>query len=188
MSSRSIALSVALVAAFVSTAATQPPAAGGFSADKLLMVRSTLDSAIAAGELPGVVTLVWRKGALAQLNALGWRDIERKLPMEAGTIFRIASMSKPITSVAALMLVEERKLALHDPITKWVPEFSNIRVLRRADGPLDETDPAPRAITVEDLMTHRSGLAYPYTTTGPLAAATDWGYLRQCGGNRGGSD
>ena len=173
MPTRSIALSAALVAAFVSTVATQPPAPGGFSPDKLLRVRLALDSAIAAGELPGVVTLVWRKGALAQLNALGWRDIERKLPMEADTIFRIASMSKPVTAVAALMLVEEGKLALHDPVTRWVPEFSNMRVLRRADGPLDETDPAPRAITVEDLMTHRSGLAYPYTTPGPLAAALE---------------
>jgi CubicO group peptidase (beta-lactamase class C family) len=93
--------------------------------------------------------------------------------MEPDTIFRIASMSKPVTSVAALMLVEQGILSLDDPLTKWVPEFAAMRVLRRADGPLDDTYPAPRAITVEDLLTHRSGLSYPFTAAGPLAAALE---------------
>jgi CubicO group peptidase (beta-lactamase class C family) len=148
-------------------------AAAGFDPEKLAAVRLTLQASIDAGELPGVVTLVWRKGELAQVNALGYRDIERGLPMEADTIFRIASMSKPITSVATLMLVEEGALKLDDPITRWVPEFATMRVLRRPDGPLEDTYPAPRKITVEDLLTHRSGLAYPYTATGPLAAALE---------------
>lgn len=173
MSTRTIAPTVLLVVALVSSIVIDAAPVGGFSEEKLLNVRSTLQSAVAGGELPGVVTVVWRNGELVQLNALGWRDIERKLPMEANTIFRIASMSKPITAVAALMLIEEGKLALDEPISRWVPEFANMRVLRRAEGPLDEADPAPRAITVEDLLTHRSGLAYPYTTTGPLAAALD---------------
>ena len=147
--------------------------ADGFNAERLAAVRSTLQASIDAGALPGVVTLVWRKGELAQVNALGRRDIERGLPMAADTIFRIASMSKPITSVAALMLVERGSLSLDDPITKWVPEFATMRVLRRPDGPLDDTYAAPRAITVDDLLTHRSGLAYPYTATGPLAAALE---------------
>jgi CubicO group peptidase (beta-lactamase class C family) len=90
--------------------------------------------------------------------------------MTAHTIFRIASMSKPVTSVAALMLVDEGRLTLDDPITKWMPEFAGMRVLRRPDGPLDDAFPAPRVITVEDLLTHRSGLSYPFTAAGPLAA------------------
>ena len=92
-----------------------------------------------------------------QVNALGQRDIEAGLPMKRDTLFRIASMTKPVTSVAALMLMEEGKLKLDDPITKWLPEFADMQVLKDAQGPLDDTYPAPRDITVEDLMTHRVG-------------------------------
>ena len=80
-------------------------------------------------------------------------------------------MTKPVTSVAALMLMEEGKLRLDDPITKWLPEFADMEVLKDAQGPVDETYPAPRDITVEDLMTHRSGLAYGFTSIGPIAHA-----------------
>ena len=80
-------------------------------------------------------------------------------------------MTKPITSVAALMLMEEGKLPLDDPITKWPPEFADMRVLKDAEGPVDETYPAPRDITVDDLFTHRSGLAYAFTSIGPIAHA-----------------
>jgi CubicO group peptidase (beta-lactamase class C family) len=98
-------------------------------------------------------------------------DIERQAPMHRDAIFGVASMSKPVTAAAALRLVEQGVIALEDPITRWAPEFARMRVLRRPDGPLDETDPAPRQITVEDLMTHRSGLGYGFTEKGPLAAA-----------------
>src|SRR5450756_1934103 len=91
--------------------------------------------------------------------------------MEPDTIFRIASMTKPITSVAALMLIEAGKLRLDDPITKWMPEFRDMRVLKNAEGPVEDTYPAARDITVEDLMTHRSGLAYGFTSIGPIAFA-----------------
>src|SRR5262249_33645271 len=86
-------------------------------------------------------------------------------------IFRIASMTKPITSVAALMLVDEGKITLDDPISKYAPEFSKMRVLRSPDGPLDETDESARAITVEDLLTHRSGFTYADFHRGPIARA-----------------
>ena len=91
--------------------------------------------------------------------------------MAGDTLFRIASMTKPITSVAALMLLEEGKLSLDDPISRWAPEFTDMRVLRDAAGPLDDTDPAPREITIEDLMTHRAGLAYAFSSVGPIAHA-----------------
>jgi CubicO group peptidase (beta-lactamase class C family) len=91
--------------------------------------------------------------------------------MERDTLFRIASMTKPVTSVAALMLLEEGKLKLDDPITKWLPEFKDMQVLKDATGPIDQTYPAPREITVEDLMTHRAGLAYGFTSMGPIAQA-----------------
>jgi CubicO group peptidase (beta-lactamase class C family) len=88
-------------------------------------------------------------------------------------LFRIASMTKPITSTVALMLFEEGRFALDEPITHWLPEFSSMRVLRSPDGPLHETDPAQRQITFEDLLTHRSGLTYGPFHTGPIAKAHD---------------
>jgi CubicO group peptidase (beta-lactamase class C family) len=127
--------------------------------------------AVATGDIPGVVCLVWHAGRLVQLDAMGLRNIEARLPVERDTIFRIASMSKPITSAVALKLIEQGVMQLQDPILKWAPEFSDMRVLRRIQGPLDDTFPAPRPITIEDLMTHRSGLSYGFTAKGPLAEA-----------------
>ncbi len=143
----------------------------GFSAEKLALIPPTLQGVVDAGDLSGFVTLLFRKGEVAQVNTLGFRDLESRAPMTRDTLFRIASMTKPVTSVAALMLMEEGKLRLEDPITKWVPEFANMRVLKRADGPLDDTVPAPRVITIEDLFTHRSGLSYAFSATGPIAKA-----------------
>src|SRR5689334_5899503 len=124
-----------------------------------------------AGELAGAATLVWRDGKVVQTASVGWRDIEAGLPVERDTMFRIASMTKPITSTAALMLFEEGRFALNDPITRWAPEFSQMRVLRSSTGPLDQTDPAERHITFEDLLTHRSGLTYGDWHSGPIAQA-----------------
>src|SRR6195256_505317 len=129
-----------------------------------------LQQIVDSGQLAGAATLIWRNGA-AQTTCFGWRDIERKLPVERDTIFRIASMTKPITSVAALMLVDEGRIALADPIARYAPEFAHMRVLRSAEGPLDETDPAERLITFEDLLTHRAGLTYGDFHRGPIAQA-----------------
>jgi CubicO group peptidase (beta-lactamase class C family) len=144
---------------------------GGLSAEGLAQIPAALQAVVDAGDLSGFVTLVWRKGEVAQVNALGLRDIEGGKPMTRDTLFRIASMTKPVTSIAAMMLVEEGKLKLEDPVTTWIPELSNQRVLKDAQGPLDATYPAPRDITVEDLMTHRAGLAYGFTSIGPIAHA-----------------
>jgi CubicO group peptidase (beta-lactamase class C family) len=91
--------------------------------------------------------------------------------MERNTLFRIASMTKPITSTAALMLLDEGRFELSDPITHWAPEFSQMRVLLSSTATLDQTDPAKRPITFEDLLTHRSGLTYGDWHTGPIAQA-----------------
>ncbi len=143
----------------------------GFDEAKLAAVGPMLQGVVDAGDLSGAVTLVWRKGEIVRLDIVGKRDREHNLAMQRDTLFRIASMTKPITSVAAMMLVEEGKLALDTPIAKWLPEFSDMRVLKDPHGPLDETTPAPRAITVEDLLTHRSGLAYNFTSVGPIGKA-----------------
>lgn len=91
--------------------------------------------------------------------------------MAENTIFRIASMTKPIISAATMNLVDDGTIRLSDPITTWLPEFSDMRVLKDPEGPLDDTFRAPRLITVEDLLTHRSGLTYDFISTGPIAKA-----------------
>ncbi len=115
--------------------------------------------------------MVWRDGEVIQAAGVGWRDIEADLPITRDTLFRIASLTKPITSVAALRLVEKVDCDLNDPIASWAPEYSQMRVLRSPNGPLDECDPAARPITFEDLLTHRSGLTYGDFHVGPIANA-----------------
>ena len=144
---------------------------GGFNTQGLAQIAPNLQGVVDAGDLSGFVTLLWRKGEVAQVNTIGLRDIAASKPMTRDTMFRIASMTKPITSVALLMLVEEGKVKLDDPITKWAPEFAGMKVLKSPTGPLDEVYDAPRDITIDDLMTHRSGLAYGFTSMGPIAHA-----------------
>src|SRR5262245_20487147 len=127
---------------------------------------AAMEKPVQTGQLAGAAGLVWRSGKMQAVCA-GWRDLEAKLPIERDTMFRIASLTKPITSVAALILVDEGRIALNDPIARYAPEFSDMRVLRSPDGPLDETDEACRAITFEDLLTHRSGLTYGDFHRGP---------------------
>ncbi len=143
----------------------------GFDKARLDVVGPLLQGVVDASDLSGVVAMVWRKGEIVRLDAVGKRDIANNLPMQRDTLFRIASMSKPVTSVATMMLMEEGKLALEDPIAKWLPEFETMRVLKSPTGALDDTLPSPRAITVEDLLTHRAGLAYGFTSSGPIAKA-----------------
>lgn len=143
----------------------------GFDLAKLAAVRPALQAFVDRGELAGVVTLTSQGGQIVQSEAIGWSDLEAQAPMRPDTLFRIASMTKPITSAAALMLVEEGRIALDDPISRWVPELADPLVLRDAAGPLREVSPARRPITVEDLLTHRAGIAYGFFSEGPLKAA-----------------
>lgn len=147
----------------------QAPA--GFNRDVLAGIGPALQGLVDQGALAGVVSLIWRRGEVVQVDTVGHRDIAAGLPMQRDTMFRIASMTKPVTTLAALMLVEEGKLKLSDPVTKWLPELKDMQVLKAADGPLDAVVPAVRDITVEDLMTHRAGLAYGFTSMGPIAHA-----------------
>ncbi|HEX5378623.1 MAG TPA: serine hydrolase domain-containing protein [Phenylobacterium sp.] len=134
-------------------------------------IATAIEAYVDADRLAGAATLVWRDGRVVQDCAVGWRDMDATVLMTRDTIFRIASMTKPITSVAALMLMEEGRFALDDPISRWAPEFADMRVLRSPAGPLDETDPAEREITFDDLLTHRSGLTYADIQAGPIDGA-----------------
>lgn len=131
------------------------------------MLRQEVDEGLMAGS----VTMVWRRGELVHSEAIGHRDIAAGLPMTDDTLVRLASMTKPIVSLAALMLVEEGTLGLGDRITRWLPELADRRVLADPKGPLDDSHASPREITVEDLLTHRSGLAAGFTASGPISAA-----------------
>jgi CubicO group peptidase (beta-lactamase class C family) len=114
---------------------------------------------IGRGEVPGVVTLVSRRGE-THVDAIGRKAIGGSNPMRRDTIFRVASMTKPVAAAAAMSLVEECKLRLDEAVDRLLPELANRRVLRRLDGPLDDTVPAKRPITVRDLLTLRMGFGF----------------------------
>src|SRR6202012_1129170 len=96
----------------------------GFSEAGLERTRAAMQGFVDSGDVAGCVTLAWRRGEIAQVEALGWRDREAHSPMSRDTLFRIASMTKPVTSVAALTLVEQGVIALDDPVARWLPELA----------------------------------------------------------------
>src|SRR5215471_8257038 len=130
---------------------------GGFSDSRLRRMDDVLAGHVEHGRVPGLVTLLSRRGQV-HVNTIGMKALGGNDPVRRDTIFRITSMTKPITAVAAMILVEECKLRLDDPIDHLIPELANRRVLERIDGPLDDTVPASRPITVRDLLTFRMGL------------------------------
>jgi CubicO group peptidase (beta-lactamase class C family) len=134
-------------------------------------IEAALRGYVDAGTLAGAATLVWRAGRDVQTAIVGRRDLVTNLPVERGTIFRIASMSKPLTTVAALTLYDEGRFALDEPITRLAPELARLRVLQDPNGPLEQTDAAERPITFGDLLTHRSGLTYGDLHRGPISRA-----------------
>src|ERR1700756_3472818 len=125
--------------------------------------------------MPGAIMMVQRNGEMAYFSSFGLRDPDTKEPMTPDTIFRIYSMSKPITTVAAMLLVEEGKLQLDDPLSKFVPEFKDVKVGMQSPGedgkPQLDLVPARRPITIQDLMRHTSGLTYGFFGEGLVKKA-----------------
>ena len=149
-------------------AATVKPESVGLSEERLSRIHDAMQRHIDAHDFSGAVTLVARKGQIAWFDAQGLMDIEANKPMQKGAIFRVFSMSKPICGVAILMLLEEGKVRLNDPVSKFIPEFKGSKVAviddRPANSPASDppkyyTIPAAREITIQDLLTHVSGLA-----------------------------
>jgi len=134
-------------------------------------IEAALLAGVEAGEFAGAAALVWRDGAVREVATVGTRDLVSGLPVERDTIFRIASLTKPVTTVAALTLFDEGRFDLDEPVTACAPELAHMRVLRDPNGPLDETDEAARPITFRDLLTHRSGFAYGELCRGPIGRA-----------------
>ena len=185
---RVIALVVAVAAVAASVEAGTPsgkPEDVGLSSARLERIRSMIRGHIDAKDFSGAVTLVARKGKVVHFEAHGFSDVEAKKPMRTDALFALASMTKPMTAVAVLMLMEEGKLVLSDPVSKFIPEFKNPQVaLWRA--PNDPAGagltlvPAAREITIRDLLTHTAGLANGFA--GPAGE-----YVRRANLSAGGS-
>ncbi|MCF6471817.1 beta-lactamase family protein [Nonomuraea sp. MG754425] len=138
---------------------------GGFSEAGLRRLREVLVRHVDSGRIPGLVALVGR-GEQTHVEAIGTMRHDGGAPMRRDTIFRMASTSKPVTISAAMILLDECRLRLDDPVEPWLPELADRQVLRRADGPLDDTVPARRPITVRDLLTSTFGLGMDMTSLG----------------------
>jgi CubicO group peptidase (beta-lactamase class C family) len=154
-----------LVLVFTALIAGQPlplstPEKEGLSSERLERLHKVFDQMVADGKRAGAITLIARNGKIADWKAYGYRDLAQRLPMEKETICRIWSMTKVITSVAAMMLIEEGRMTLTDPVHKYIPELKGLKVLKggTADEPLLEDTVRP--VTVKHLLTHTSGLTY----------------------------
>jgi len=162
---RNLVVPIVIVLLLTSARAQTPPAADplprgtpeslGFAPERLRLATEMLSKFVADGRIPGAVGGVARKGKLAYLEAAGFQDLETRAPMTPRSLFRIYSMTKPVTAVAAMMLQEDGKFSLTDPVSKYLPELSRLTVfLSGESGP---TRPPAREITVEDLLLHTSG-------------------------------
>ncbi|MDD9895105.1 MAG: serine hydrolase [Gammaproteobacteria bacterium] len=132
----------------------------GFSSEQLGKIESYFQGRVDRGEIAGIVTLVARDGKIAHLSAVGYQDAEQRIPMETDSLFRIYSMTKPIASTALMMLYQDGLFQLNDPLSKFIPEFANLRVLRDPNGPLDETVAMEREPTVQDVLRHTAGFSH----------------------------
>src|SRR6266702_6306067 len=159
-------LIVAIIAGRPSAGYAGQPSRSSFSQQGLQRVGDYIRNEIATGKIPGAILLIQQHAQPVYFENFGVRDVATKLPMTANTIFRIYSMSKPITSVAAMMLVEDGKLSLDDPVSKYIPAFAGVKVgvdKRDQDGkPALVLEPLNRPITIEDLLRHTSGLTYGF--------------------------
>ena len=134
----------------------------GLSTPRLDRITQWMRRWVDSGRLPGLLVAIVRNDRLAYFETHGWRDVEAKRAVEPDTIYRIYSMTKPITTVAALVLYEEGCFQLDDPVSKFIPAFADTRVFTSGNADSFETEPLARPVTVHDLMTHTSGLTYGF--------------------------
>ena len=146
---------------------TAKPEDVGLSSERLSRISATLKAHIEKGVIPGAVALVARKGKIAYFESFGMRDLETSSPMQKDTIFEIHSMTKPIVSVGIMILQEQGRIFLQDPVSKYIPEFKEMKVgIEKTDPATGEKTfsevPAEREITIHDLLRHTSGLTYSW--------------------------
>lgn len=147
---------------------------GGFSKARLARMHQVMAAHVERGTVAGAITLLSRRGETL-VDTIGVQDLARQDPMRRDSIFRIASMTKPITAVAAMILVEECRITLDEPLDPFLPELANRRVLKSIDGPLDATVPANRPLTLRDLLSFRMGMGLLMSPPGvfPIQKAMD---------------
>jgi CubicO group peptidase (beta-lactamase class C family) len=153
----------------------------GFDPERLRRIDSHFSRYVEDGRLPGWLVLVSRAGKVVHLSTHGHRDKEAGLPVEIGTVFRIYSMTKPITSVAAMTLYEEGAFELKDPVSRFIPSFSDVRVYRSGSALNPATEPATEPVRLWHLLTHTAGLTYGFHHAHPVdamyrAAGFEWGH------------
>jgi len=154
------------------TPSTAAPESLGMSGARLGRIEDHLKRRyLDSGRFPGTQTLIYRRGAIAHSAVQGFADLERKTPMKDDTIFRIYSMTKPITSVAFMMLVEEGHVALDEPVHKYIPQWRDLRVFVAGTPPLFQTKPVARPMQIVDLLRHTSGLTYGFQQRSNVDAA-----------------
>jgi CubicO group peptidase (beta-lactamase class C family) len=177
-----LAFAGAPLAVTAQTAAPAAPARSGLAADRAARIDRFLQQAVDSNWIAGAVALVLRDGRVAYERAVGWSDREAKRRMTSDAVFRIASQSKALTSVAILQLVEEGKLALGDPVSRYITSFAKTAVAVRTDSGRAIV-PAKRAITIKDLLTHTAGISYgtgslvaPLYEAKGLGPAAGWGW------------
>ena len=151
----------------------------GFVQERLGRIDVVINAEIASGKIPGAVALVARNGQLAYFKSFGFADIDARTPMQKDNIFRLASMTKAITSVGAMTLYERGLFQLNDPVSKYIPEFAAMRVVSEIDanGDVSATVPAVAQIKIIDLFTHSSGISYPFATNSVQKSYVDAGVI-----------
>jgi CubicO group peptidase (beta-lactamase class C family) len=176
-------LLASLLLAFSSFAFAPPapdPARAGMDAAQLARIGPVLREFVERGQMSGAVTLVMRRGAPAHFEAAGWQDVEAKKPMQKDTIFQIMSMTKPFTGAAIMMLAEEGKLRLHDPVEDHLPEFRGQMVVVSEENGVRTLRKPSRPITIRDLMTHTSGLGPAAPGIGDIMVRMDRTLAEAC--------
>ena len=138
------------------------PDAVGMSKQRLRRIAPVMQAYVDKQLIPGCVTLVARQGKVVHLDSLGYKHVDNAEPMQTDTIFRIASMTKPIVSLALMLLFEEGKFQLHDPVAKFLPVFAKMTVRKKDDKGVEQIVPAKRQINIRHLLTHTAGFAAEY--------------------------
>ena len=179
-----LAIALSPCVAIAQSIATAPPSGivNGFDVSRLTRIDRALQQYVDSNEIAGAVALVLRDGRPVYQRAVGWADKESRKPMTADAIFRIASQTKAVTSTAIMILIEEGRIGLGDPVSKFIPQFAHTTVATQADTGRVIT-PAKREITIRDLLTHTSGISYgvdrvvaPLYAPNGLGPAAGWGW------------
>jgi CubicO group peptidase (beta-lactamase class C family) len=165
--------------AWAQFAESDPLDSTGFVQERLGKIDAVINAEIASGKIPGAVALVARNGKIAYFKSFGFADIDAQTPMQKDSIFRLASMTKAITSVGAMILYERGLFQLNDPVSKYIPEFADMQVVSEMDanGDVSATVPAAAQIKIIDLFTHSSGISYPFASNNVQKSYVDAGVI-----------